>query len=94
MTCEGVLGTLPVCCSRLLSAVNDLTTTNLKKSCRNPSLSSLCRTPLASTAVDTGIEHILDVHTYDDVDKSRSSEDDRKSGWNTRLEGGTYRGML
>ena len=30
VTCEGVLFTLPVGCSRLLSAVNDLTT-NLKK---------------------------------------------------------------
>ena len=30
MTCEGVLFTPPVGCSRLLSAVNDLTTTNSK----------------------------------------------------------------
>ena len=32
VTCEGVLFTLPVSCSRLPSAVNDLATTNLKKS--------------------------------------------------------------
>ena len=31
VTCEGVLFTLPVSCSRLPSAVNDLATTNLKK---------------------------------------------------------------
>ena len=31
MTCEGVLFTHPVGCSRLLSAVNDLATTNSKK---------------------------------------------------------------
>ena len=30
VTCEGVLFTLPVGCSRLLAAVNDLTTTNSK----------------------------------------------------------------
>ena len=31
MTCEGVLFALPVGCSRLPSAVNDLATTNFKK---------------------------------------------------------------
>ena len=35
VTCEGVLFTHPVGCSRLLSAVNDLTTTKFqKKSCQ------------------------------------------------------------
>ena len=35
MTCEGVLFTLPVGCGRLLSAVNDLTTTNSKNLVRS-----------------------------------------------------------
>ena len=42
MTCECVLFTHPVGCSRLLSAVNDLTTTIfLEKSCQNSTLSIL-----------------------------------------------------
>ena len=54
ITCEstrkcdvwGVLFTLPVGCSRLLSAVNDLTTTNFKISCKVSLLSSLVKKPL------------------------------------------------
>ena len=36
VTYEGVLFTLPVGCSRLLSAVNDLTTTNFKNLVKIP----------------------------------------------------------
>ena len=41
MTCEGVLFTHTVGCSRLLSAVNDLTTTIFKKLVKNSTLSFL-----------------------------------------------------
>ena len=47
-------------------------------------------TPIASTtstAADTRTESIIDVRALD-------SETDYKSGWNTRFQGGTYRGML
>ena len=43
VTYEGVLFTHPVGCSRLLSAVNDLTTTNLKNLVKNSTLSFLMR---------------------------------------------------
>ena len=51
-------------------------------------------TPIAPIAVDTRTKNILDVHAEDDDDESWSSEDDHKSGWNTRFKGGTYRCML
>ena len=41
VTCEGVLFTHTVGCSRLLSAVNNLTTTNFKKLVKNSTLSFL-----------------------------------------------------
>ena len=51
-------------------------------------------TPIAPIVVDTRRQNILDVHATDDDDESWSSEDHHKSGWNTRFNGGTYRGML
>ena len=51
-------------------------------------------TPTAPIAVDTRRQNVLDVHATDDDDESWSSEDHHKSGWNTRFNGGTYRGML
>ena len=46
----GVLFLPPVGCSRLLSAVNNLTTTSLKKSCQSVTLSSLVRKRLQRVA--------------------------------------------
>ena len=46
----GVLFTHTVGCSRLLSAVNDLTTTNFKKSCQSVTLSSLVSKRLKQVA--------------------------------------------
>ena len=50
-----MLFTLPVGCSRLLSAVNDLTTT--KKTCQSVTLSSLVRKRLQQVALFFGAAH-------------------------------------
>ena len=48
----------------------------------------------ASTAADTRTGSFLDVRALDNGDEPWLSETDDKSGWNTRFNGGTYRGML
>ena len=48
----------------------------------------------ASTAVDTRTGSVVDVPALDNDDEPWLSETDCKSGWNTSVESGTYRGML
>ena len=70
VTCEGVLFTPSVGCSRLLSAENDLTTTFFflkKKSCQNFSRSSLMRKRLQQVALFFDAAHstsseVIDFH--------------------------------
>ena len=71
MCCESTrkcdVFTLPVGCSRLLSAVNDLTTTifSKKKKCQSVTLSSLVIKPLQQVALFCDAAHVTSSEVLD-----------------------------
>ena len=69
MTCEDVLFTPPGGCSRLLSALNDLTTTFFEKTCQSVTLSSLVRKRIKQVALFFDAAHstnseVIDFHEF------------------------------